>query len=603
MCKTFVSSWRLGLLSAIVLLAFACVIVRLAALQVYERGEYVDSASGSRSLVIAEQGRRGDIVDQKGNLLATTRPRIRLGVDPEVYQIGEREAFQNLLRTLQSKTGNELEIDAESILTRLESASRNPGNRRRWLKIAEIDPELYDVVLDLGVKGVYGNLYYERYYPAGTFASHLVGYVNREEKAVMGVEHWLDFYLGGQSGWRETEGDARRREMAQFRVREVEAREGYDVELTIDLVVQSYVEKALEQIAERYDPEGATIIVSDPLTGDVLGLGNYPTFDPNSFWESDLAAHRNRAVSDQYEPGSTFKIVAVGAALEEQLVHPRSVIDCGSASVEYRGRVLTLPSDSHAYEDLTLADVVAKSSNRGAAQLGLQLGEKRMHDYAAKFGFGESTGWRLNGETNGKLHPVKNWDGLTITRLPAGYAVSATPMQVHMAMSTVANNGYLMRPRVVKRIVDSKGESVLDFANHSRRQVVSEQTSNLLSEMLTGVVIEGGTARRAAISGFEVAGKTGTARKIIDGQYSLRNHYASFTGYFPANAPRFAITIMVDDANVIDENGNRRIAYGGVVAAPVFHEIGTKLVEYYALAPEQNPAVDALAYVRGTRSR
>ena len=574
MCKTFISSWRLGFLAAVVIIAFACVLVRLSALQVYERGEYVDFASGSRSLMIAEAGRRGDIIDQKGNLLATTRPRVRLGVDPKVYQLKDRAAFQGLLHTLQTKTGEELAIDPRAILSKLEKASSDPANRRRWIKIAKINPELHEELMGLGVKGVYGNLYYERYYPAGTFASHLIGFVNREDKAVMGVEQWLDFYLGGQSGWRETEGDAHRRELAQFRIREVEAREGYDVELTIDLVVQSYVEKALEQIAERYDPAGATIIVSDPLTGDILGLGNYPTFDPNSFWESDLAAHRNRAVSDQYEPGSTFKIVAVGAALEEQLVHPRSIIDCGSAQVEYRGRVLSLPSDSHAYEDLTLAEVVSKSSNRGAAQLGLQLGEKRMHDYAAKFGFGEPTGWRLNGETNGMLHPVKNWDGLTITRLPAGYAVSATPMQVHLAMSSVASNGQLMRPRIVKRILDDKGETVLEFAHRSRRQVLSEQTSHLLSKMLTGVVMEGGTARRAAINGFEVAGKTGTARKIIDGKYSRRNHYASFTGYFPASAPRFAITIMVDDANVIDENGNRRIAYGGVVAAPVFQEIG-----------------------------
>lgn len=603
MCRTYISPWRLGLLAGIVMLAFGVVLVRLSALQVYERSEYVDSATGSRSLMIPEAGRRGDIVDQKGNLLATTRPRIRFGVDPKVYQPSDRPALAALLQKIKTSLSDETEMNTDALLEALDASHNNPADRRRWLKIAEIDPGLYEEVMALGIKGVYGNLYYERYYPAGSFASHLIGFVNREEHAVMGVEQWLDFYLGGQSGWRETEGDARRRELAQFRIREVEAKDGYDVELTIDLVVQSYVEQALREIAENYDPAGATIIVSDPLTGDILGLGNYPTFDPNKFWESGLDAHRNRAVSDQYEPGSTFKIVAVGAALEEKLVNPRSMIDCGSPEVEYKGHLLSLPSDSREYENLTLAEVVAKSSNRGAAQLGLRLGEKRMHDYAAKFGFGERTEWSLKGETRGTLHPVADWDGLTITRLPAGYAVSATPMQVHLAMSSVANRGHLMRPRIVKRVFDHDGETVIDFPNRSRRRVLTEQTSGQLSKMLTGVVVEGGTARAAQIAGFEVAGKTGTARKIIDGHYSTKNHYASFTGYFPASAPRFAITVMVDDATVLDENGRRKIAYGGVVAAPVFREIGEKLIEYYALVPAQEPGTEAYAYIGKDRSR
>jgi cell division protein FtsI/penicillin-binding protein 2 len=514
-----------------------------------------------------------------------------LGVDPVVYNSEQEAAFVSLLR--------ELGLKAAPILEKLNQTRLDPNNRRRWIKLADIDLDQYESIKARGVKGVYGNQYYERFYPAGNFAAHLVGYVNRDNQAVMGVEQWLDFYLGGQSGWRETEADARRRELAQFRVREVEARPGYDVELTIDLVVQSYVEEALKKIAEKYDPAGATIIVSDPMTGDILGLGNYPSFDPNMFWESEIEAQRNRAVSDLYEPGSTFKIVAVGAALEERIAYPKTMIDCGSPTVEYRGRTLSLPSDSKNYDELSLTEVVAKSSNRGAAQLGLRLGEKRLHDYAAKFGFGESTQWSLNGEAKGTLHDVKDWDGLTITRLPAGYAVNATPMQVHLAMAAVANNGNLMRPRIVKRVVDGKGNTVVDFPRRSRRQVISHQSAKTLSAMLTGVVSDTGTARRAIIPGFDVAGKTGTARKIIDGHYSTRNHYASFAGYFPANAPRVAITIMVDDANVIDDHGNRRIAYGGVVAAPVFKEIGEKLVEYYALAPTPKDQGGMLASLRG----
>ncbi len=582
MARTFASLWRILLVVAAVIGGFGAVLVRLYFLHVEGSAELRAFAVESRELTVAESARRGDIRDVRGNLLATTRPRVDIGVDPQVFR---REAAGQLWQV-----ALELGLKPRETVDRVLAAQGATGNGSRWIKLAETDTETHAAIMQRKIPGVYGNIQYERYYPAGSYAAHVIGFVNAEGPT-MGVERFLDFYLSGQSGWRETEADSRRREMAQFRVREVEARRGYDVELTIDMVVQSYVEDALAEIVEKYRPAGASIIVSDPMTGDILALGNYPSFDLNRYGESPLGALRNRAVSDLLEPGSTFKIVPVAAALEEDLLNPFSIIDCGQAVVEYRGRQLRLPSDSSSLGAIPLMDVVAKSSNRGVAQIGLLLGENRLYEYSRRFGFGERTDWGMVGEVAGILHPVDAWDGLTITRLPAGYAVSATPMQVHLAMSSIANGGHLMQPRVVRRVMDEKGRTVVDFSVREKERVVSEASARTVAGMLTRVVSNEGTARRAIIPGFAVAGKTGTARKIIDGRYSTQEHFASFSGFFPAQAPKIAITVVVDDANL---NG---VAYGGVVAAPVFREIGEKLIEYYAMSPSPERPTGVLAWL------
>lgn len=583
MSATFVSPWRLLLLVTAIVAGFGGVLVRLVYLHIFDREELQAHVEDMRQLTVSESGRRGDILDSRGNRLATTRPRVRLGVDPQVFDPTRSDALRQL--------ASELGLNGPETVRKVLALQADPDRKARWMKLAEIDPETYELVRQRGIEGVYGNIYYERFYPAGSYAAQVIGFVNREGDPVMGVERFLDFYLQGQSGWRETEADVHRREMAQFRTREVEARRGFDVELTIDFVVQSYVEEALREIAEKYQPAGASIIVSDPRTGDILALGNYPTLDLNEFWKYEIGAQRNRAVSDLLEPGSTFKIVPVAAALEERLVNPRTIVDCSQPEAQYHGRTLRLPSDSHELGKIPVLDVVAKSSNRGAAQLGLLLGEDRLYDYSARFGFGESTQWSLVGESTGTLHPVKDWDGLTITRLPAGYAVSATPMQVHLAMSSVANGGHLLAPRLVRRVLDERGRTVVEFPRQMRRQVISERNARMLAAMLTRVATSDGTARRAAIPGFQVAGKTGTSRKIIDGHYSTQHHFASFSGFFPAQAPEVAITVVVDDAQLPG------VAYGGVVAAPIFREIGEKLIDYYAMNPPPERPSGLLAYL------
>jgi len=321
--------------------------------------------------------------------------------------------------------------------------------------------------------------------------------------------------------------------------------------------------------------------VSDPTTGFILGLANHPSYDLNHYGDADLAFQRNIAITDILEPGSTFKIVAASGVLEEGLVGTDTRFDCGLDSVVVGQRRLPLPRDSHSHGILSVAEIVSKSSNRGAAQLGILLGRNRLFRYAQAFGFGQKTGLLLSGEEEGILHPVRNWDSLTITRLPMGHAVGATPLQIHSAMSAIANRGILMKPQFVRRITDGAGNIVVAFGPIQRRRVISERTARTMASLLRRVVSPEGTAATAAIPGFEVAGKTGTTQKIIDGQYSHSHHVGSFSGFFPASRPSVAVTVIIDDARL---NGT---AYGTTVAAPSFKAIAEQLIPYLGVNPSE----------------
>lgn len=578
MSRVCVISTRFHLCTVVILAGFALLGVRLYYLQVLEADEIAAQGQSVRKRVMELEPRRGDILDRNGNLLAGTRTEVVLGLDPQVVDSSEQEKLALLAGIL--------DMPFTELLAKAERTHRVDGSGQRhpvaWVPLAEIGEGLYKRVREVGLDGVYGYRRYVRHYPGREMAAHLIGYLNKEQTPVMGVERALDFYLKGQSGWMETEVDGHRRELAAFRDRRVDARDGLHVQLTIDLYVQSTIERILRELVEESRPAGASIIVSDPKTGDILGLANYPTFDPNHFWDFPLQNQRNRALSDQYEPGSTFKIVPVAAALEEGLVEPGTLIDCATERVVFNGVTIPMPRDHRDLGVVPVHKVVMKSSNRGAARIGMLLGEERLHDYAERFGFGMAPEWPLEGEADGSLMAVADWDGYTISRLPTGYAVGATPMQVHLAMATLANEGVRAQPRLLRQVLDPGNAPLIRFPPESRERVLSPETARLMKQMLVRVVSPEGTARRAAIPGYMVAGKTGTARKIIDGQYSARNHVASFSGFFPAPDPELVITVVVDDARTEGP------AYGGLVAAPVFRRIGESLIPYLAIRrPEQ----------------
>jgi len=578
----FISPFRFYFIFFSVSFAFCSLGGRLVYLQLFKATDYAELASGARKNFIEVKARRGDIVDSKGNLLATTRSVVEIGVDPHSVTEEDWGKFGPLADLLEVPR-SEIEGAARK-LTRRGGREGKEVRKVRWVKLKdEVDEETYRFVQKLKIKGVYGNFKHSRLYPNRQLASHVLGFVNKEGVPAMGVERYANYYLKGQDGWKESEKDGRRHEMPQHRSFEVSEHDGLNVELTIDRMIQDMVEGELKGIVEEFDPISASIIVSEPKTGYVLALGNVPDFDPNLFNEAELSDQRNRALSDVYEPGSTFKIVAVSGAMNEGLVGPEDLIDCSISTVQRGSRRLRLPSDHHPLGAISLSEVVQKSSNRGAAQLGIKLGPQKLYDYCRAFGFGQRTGIGIGGERQGVLHHPKRWDGLTITRLPMGHAVSATPMQVHSSMSAVANEGILMKPQFMRRAFDSEGKTVVSFNPKPVRRVVHSGVAKSLNKMLVSVVSNEGTATRARLSGFDVAGKTGTTKKLIEGRYSNRHHVASFVGFFPADDPKIVITVVVDEPKM--KKG--LTGYGGSVAAPAFQRLGKKIIAYMGLKPNQ----------------
>jgi cell division protein FtsI/penicillin-binding protein 2 len=617
-----------------VLLVFGGIGARLVWLHVLDRDELLRYVEKARRQILVQTARRGDILDTHGAILATSRSLIVLGVDPQALVPGDEKKWPRLAdllgmpvaqleRILTTKSrpaqpagapapaqasstpvagapapslplnfwaaaADHLKAAASSDDDTVLDEADAQGNRAiRWAKLSDsVAESAYAEITKLDVRGVYGERVYRRDYPHNELAAHVVGYVNRDEKPVTGIESFADFYLRGQDGWVESEKDGRREELAQFRTREVPPSDGYSVVLSIDAEVQHIAEAELAAINARFQPAKATIIVSDPRTGFILGLANTPTFDLNRYNKltpGEQVAMRNTAVADMYEPGSVFKIVAASGALNEGLVTPSTTFDCGIDSINYRGLNRSLPrDDDHFDHRLSVAEIIEHSSNRGAAQLGMMLGERKFYDYARAFGFGRPTGFPVGGEVGGSLPPPEKWDGLTITRMPTGYSVDVTVLQMNQAMEAIASGGVLLRPQIVREIRDPTGEVVYRFNRSEVRRVVSEQTARTMAGLLTGVVSADGTAPDAAIPGYEVAGKTGTVRKIIDGKYSDNHHVASFIGFFPASRPQVVISVVVDDADAHTPGG---VAWGRVVAAPSFRHIGEQLIPYLDLTP------------------
>jgi cell division protein FtsI (penicillin-binding protein 3) len=610
---------RLTLLALGVAACFTVVGVRLVYLHVIDRDELLRFVDNARRKVVIEHARRGAILDTKGNLLATSRSEITVAVDPwalEEYVAIEKKPERRAKRRADEVAKHAKLASLLGLTTADVTLAYTPGTRpikteqdvrdgtadgqtaKRWVKLREaVDEATADKITKLNIRGVSLSRIYRRDYPGGELASQLIGYVNKEGTPAMGAENHFNLYLKGQDGWIESEKDGARRELAQFRTREVPAQDGNDVVLTIDSVVQHIIENELKTIAAKYNPNFATIIVSDPRTGAILGMANYPTFDLNHYGKAPLAAQRNYAVTDIIEPGSTFKIVAAGAALDQGLVTPATTFDCGITSIFYKGRDRNLPKEDHPFGRLTVAEIVSHSSNRGAAQLAMLMGEDQFYDYTRKFGFGQSNKFPLGGEVSGILYAPKNWDGLTITRMPMGHAVAATPLQIHMAMSVVANGGARLRPQIVREIRDSAGNVVRTFAPEKIAQVLKPSTAAQLAQLLHGVVGPEGTAKGYDIAGFELAGKTGTTQKIIDGKYVNNRHVASFVGFFPASRPEIVLTVIVDDAKM----AAGRNAYGSAVAAPVFQRVAEQLIQYREIKPVLSASRTFIAMQGGAR--
>ncbi len=624
MSRGFSSSHRLSLLAAFALAGFGLVGGQLLRLQVFNRAVRLAEINRTRDAVVVVPARRGDILDARGDTLATSRTKVALAIDPwaldDLLATEKPGPRQEQLRRAELEKRATLALLLGMSAAELDllyapvSRDRQPGEKVdarnltangrvkiRFVKFNDgVEESFYARLTDgnnypssgknnstsTPAAGLVGERYSVRTYPHGQLAAHVVGYINRDEHPVTGMEQFADFYLRGADGWRESDKDGRGRELAQFRTREAPAADGWSVMLSLDAMVQNIVEQELAGLGKKFEPASATIIVSDPRTGFILALGNYPTFNLNEYNQvprAALASMKNIAATDSYEPGSVFKIVAASGALEEGLVTPASIFDCSIEKIDYAGRVRSLPREDHTFDHpLSVAEIISHSSNRGAAQLAMRLGDQRFYDYARAFGFGQRTGFPGGPEVNGDLKPPNKWDGLTITRMPMGQSVAVTVLQMHQAMGVIASGGELLRPQVVRQIRDAAGAVIYRFERTPVHRVVSARTAQTMAQLLMGVASSEGTAPEAAIPGFEVAGKTGTAQKFQDGKIWEHHHVASFVGFFPASRPQVAISVIVDDADAHAPGG---VAYGAKVAAPAFRRIAEQLIPYLDIKP------------------
>jgi cell division protein FtsI/penicillin-binding protein 2 len=428
-----------------------------------------------------------------------------------------------------------------------------------------------------------------RVYPNQALAAHVLGYVGMDEREVdgrrllgttgrYGIEQSFDSKLAGVPGWRLTEAAAGGRELVPMREQDVEPRDGLNVVLTIDSMVQHIVESALAEAMQKHSPLSISGIVVRPRTGEILAMATLPNFDPNNPGVASDDARRNRVIADVAEPGSTFKIVVVSGALNDGLVRLSDTFDCEHGRFHFAGRVL---HDHESYGVLSVENIITKSSNIGAGKIGIKLGESRLYDYIHNYGFGTRTGLPLQGEIGGIVHPVKKWSKVSIAQIPMGQGIAVTSLQMMMAMCAIANKGMLMQPMLVDRLEDRDHVVAAKFSPQRVRRVISEAAAEQMVTALKTVVSPEGTAAKAALAHYTVAGKTGTAQKSGGPEGYLKDKYfASFIGFFPADNPEVCISVMMDEPK--KEQGY----YGGKIAAPTFKQIAEAVANYLNIRPE-----------------
>ncbi len=508
--------------------------------------------------------RRGSIYDRNGhqNVLALTLSAKHVKADPKVI------SDKGLVREVAETLSHELDLPIDRLMVGLNSQKRY-FSVKRFVPDTELDG-LYKAKLT----GIYFDDAVIRYYPQHELMCHVLGFVNNNGVGSAGVEQQANRFLRGCAGVVGSRINARRKEIYWEGGRYIAPINGADVTLTLDQNVQFIVERALDKVMEKHTPLGAWAIVEKVNTGEILAMASRPGYDLNKFRKSTENSRLNRAIGVVYEPGSTFKVVAFSAALNEGIVSERTVIDCENGSWFYMGRILR---DSHGHDKLTVADGLKKSSNILTAKVALMLGRKRYYRYLKLFGMGNRMGIDLPGEEGGILHDEKRWSGISLSRIAIGQGVAVTALQMISAYCVVANGGYLVRPYVVSKIVSSDGEELYRRVPDPIRRVISERTALRMRKLLLRVTEEGGTGTRARVEGYKVAGKTGTAQKAIRGGYSNKDFVSSFVGFLPAEKPEIAIIVVVDTPH----NGH----YGGTVAGPAFSEIAEQTVRYMNIPP------------------
>lgn len=549
------------LLAALLLsLGFAVILARLFQLQVIQGAELARMAGRQHQKTLTVEGSRGTIYDRNGKILA-------LNMDvPSVF--GEPKVLQNP-RDTASRLARVLMVDAKQVETRLKSTRDFVWVERR------LAPEKAHSLRGLSLPGIGIIPEGRHFYPKGTMLAQVLGFANIDNQGLEGLERRYDGQLRGERGHVIVERDALGGAVFPKGLDYLGPSPGKDLVLTIDEVIQYIAEQELDLVMTRSRAEAGVVIVVEPKTGALLALVVRPTFDPNAPG-TDPNLWRNRAITDTYEPGSTFKVVAASAALEEKLFAPTDLIygEDGKYAVEN-----TVVHDHHRHGWMTFAEVIQKSSNIGTIKVAQRLGPEKLARYISGFGFGVRTEVDLQGESKGQTKEPKAWGSRSLASIAMGQEIGVTALQVAMAYAAVANGGWLMRPYLVAEIKSPAGDTVTRFGPKVRRHAISAETARTMTEILRGVVLPGGTGPMAALPGYDVAGKTGTAQKVdpLTGRYSATRTVASFVGFLPAEDPQLTILVMVDNPKT-DQ-------WGATVAAPVFQRVAAQAVRHLGIPP------------------
>jgi cell division protein FtsI (penicillin-binding protein 3) len=553
--------------SVMIVTVFIGLGIRLAFLHLRPSPGTMARIANARRLEQETRGPRGRILDRNGNMLAGDIAAKHICVDPKfIKENGDISAVYNAL-------ASQFPVDRANLWQVLNDSSRQYVRIQKFVREETIGP-----LRAMNLKGVVFEDVPIRDYPKGVLGAHVIGYANYEGVGSAGVEQRMNTLMQGVAGLRISQKDGRRREIYQRRTVDIAPQSGADVYLTIDQQIQHFAEKALDHLNTKYHPQAAWAIVQNVRTGEILAMASLPTYNPNRFSTAPPEWMRNRTVNYTYEPGSTFKAMVIAAALDCGAVRSTDLFDCENGAWFFAGKIL---HDSHPEGVLSVADIVKKSSNIGAAKIAVKMGDQKVYEALRAFGFSDRTGIDLPGEDAGIIWKTDRWSKLSISRIAMGHEVLVTSMQILNAISAIANDGVRMRPQIIRKVVNTAGETLQSLHPQVLNRPIRPETAKEMRRLLARVTQPGGTGTKAVVPGFMVAGKTGTAQKVNleQGGYYSGKYISSFVGFLPVENPAISIIVVADEPT---QSGY----YGGTVCAPYFAEIADQTVRYLRIPPE-----------------
>jgi cell division protein FtsI (penicillin-binding protein 3) len=558
---------RTILTSVVITAGFIGLGIRLAFLHLRPSPGTLARIESGRHLEQEIRGPRGRIFDRNGNLLASDTAAKHVCADPKF--ILEHGNITNVCDALVHR----FVMDRTTVWNLLNQPDRQYVRIQKFMREEAVEP-----LRAMNLKGLIFEDVPIRDYPKGVLGAHVIGYANYEGVGSAGIEQRMNRPLQGVAGLRISQKDGRRHEIYSRRTVDIDPQSGADVYLTLDQQIQHFAEKALDHLNEKFAPLAAWAIVQNVRTGEILAMASLPTYNPNRFNTAPQEWMRNRTINYTYEPGSTFKAMIIASALDSGAVRQTDQFDCENGAWFFGGKIL---HDSHPEGILSVADIIQKSSNIGAAKIAIELGEQKVYDAMRAFGFGARTGIGLPGEDAGIVWKPERWSKLSISRIAMGHEVLVTSMQILNAISAIANDGMRMRPQIIQKVVDAEGESLSVMEPEVLSRPIRAETAREMRLLLERVTQKGGTATKAAIDGYRVGGKTGTAQKVNleQGGYYASKFVASFVGFLPVENPAISIIVVADEPK---QGGH----YGGTVCAPYFKEIADQTVRYLRIPPE-----------------